>query len=333
MSSASNYKRSRTDSGVSGDKRQRISSDDSEILELEESEALIEQVDGDDTKCRNGCIYLITNPINGKVYVGQTLDYKNRMSAHKYSSKNPKYYFSRAIHKYGWENFTKEILIDDVPNEDLDNLEINYIAFYDSFNREKGYNETKGGGGASGYKHTEEQLQAQSKRMTKNHDVGGGGSICFHSGTKKWVVVGSRSTSDRKFIGYYYRQEKACQALNLYNETGKIMPSDVAIRKSGTGSVLKKKNGRFNNGRFQARYKGKNVGTFASEEKALAALKLYIETGKIMPSDKTTRKSGTGSISKKKNGRVTAYYKGKYVGRFASEEEADQALKIHIENL
>ena len=79
MSSASNNKRSRTDSGVSGDKRQRLSGDDSEILEFEESEALIEQVDGDDTKCRNGCIYLITNPINGKVYVGQTIDYKKRM--------------------------------------------------------------------------------------------------------------------------------------------------------------------------------------------------------------------------------------------------------------
>ena len=50
MSSASNNKRSRTGSGVSVDKRQRLSGDDSEILELEESEALIEQVDGDDTK-------------------------------------------------------------------------------------------------------------------------------------------------------------------------------------------------------------------------------------------------------------------------------------------
>jgi hypothetical protein len=253
------------------------------------------------------------------------------MKTHIRSGKNPKQYFGRAIRKYGWENFTKDILIDDVPEEDLNNLEINYIAFYNSFGP-GGYNCTIGGGGTSGYKHTEEQLQAQSKRMTKNHDVGGGGSICFHSGTKKWVVVGSRSTSDRKFIGYYYRQEKACQALNLYNETGKIMPSDVAIRKSGTGSVLKKKNGRFNNGRFQARYRGKNVGTFASEEKALAALKLYIETGKIMPSDNTTRKHGTGSIRKLKSGRFTANYKHKYVGTFASEEEADQALKIHIKS-
>ena len=177
MSSASNNKRSWPGSGVSVDKRQRLSGDDSEILELEESEALIEQVDGDDTKCRNGCIYLITNPFNGKVYVGQTIDYKRRMKTHEKSGKNSKQYFSRAIHKHGWENFTKEILIDDVPEEDLDNLEINYIAFYESFNREKGYNRTKGGGGTSGYTFTEEQLQAHIQVRTKNHDVDGGGSV------------------------------------------------------------------------------------------------------------------------------------------------------------
>ena len=49
MSSASNNKRSWPDSGVSVDKRQRLSGDDSDIGELEESEALVEQVDGDDT--------------------------------------------------------------------------------------------------------------------------------------------------------------------------------------------------------------------------------------------------------------------------------------------
>ena len=53
MSSASINKRNAPESGVSVDKRPRLSGDDSEILELEESEALIEQVDGDDTKCRN----------------------------------------------------------------------------------------------------------------------------------------------------------------------------------------------------------------------------------------------------------------------------------------
>ena len=208
MSSASNKKRSWTDSGSSSDKRQRLSGDDSEILELEESEALIEQVDGDDTKCRNGCIYLITNPINGKVYVGQTLDYKKRMNGHKYSGKNPKHYFCNAIRKYGWENFTKEILIDEVPEEDLDNLEINYIAFYDSFNREKGYNGTKGGEGASGYKYTKEQCMAHSKRNTKNHNVEV--VVVFSlQNCQEMESFGSQSSGEQKSIGLYFTEARA----------------------------------------------------------------------------------------------------------------------------
>jgi group I intron endonuclease len=326
---ASNNKRSWPGSGVSVDKRQRLSGDDSEILELEESEALIEQVDGDDTKCRTGCIYLITNPFNGKVYVGKTIHYKKRMSRHKYSGKNPKHYFSNAIRKYGWENFTKEILIDEVPEEDLDNLEINYIAFYDSSNREKGYNGTKGGEGASGYKYTKEQCMAHSKRNTKNHNVEGGGSVSKYLRSNMWRVYGFQSLGEHKYIGQYLTEEKACQALKLYNETGERMPSDVTRRKNGTGCIRKLKNGR-----VEAAYQDIRIGTFSSEEEAELAIKKRkkdISNGEVFTIK--TRKHGTGSISKNKYGKFNAYYKGKYVGSFASEDEAEQAIKIHRENL
>ena len=323
-------KRNAQDSGSSSDKRQRLSGDDSEILELEESEALIEQVDGDDTKCRNGCIYLITNPINGKVYVGKTIHYKKRMKEHKNSGKNPKYCFPYAIRKYGWENFTKEILIDEVPEEDLNNLEINYIAFYDSCNREKGYNRTKGGEGLSGYKYTKEQCIAHGKRRTKNHSVEGGGTISLSVSRQVWKVWGFQSLREQKYIGQYLTKEKACQALKLYNETGECMPSYMSIRKSGTGSIKQQ------SGRFTAIYKGKCVGTFASEEEAELAIKKRkkdISNGEDFTTDIRNRKAGTGSIRKLNSGRFHTRYKGQNVGTFASEEEAEQALKIHIENL
>ena len=51
--------------------------------------------------------------------------YKSRMSKHKTQKK--KTYISNAIRKYGWDNFKKEIIIDDVPEEDLSNLETSYI--------------------------------------------------------------------------------------------------------------------------------------------------------------------------------------------------------------
>ena len=330
MSSASNNKRSLTDSGSSGAKRQRLSGDDSEILELEESEALIEQVDGDDTKFRTGCIYLFTNLINDKVYVGQTLHYKTRMKTHKDSGKNPTQYFGYAIRKYGWENFTKDILIDDVPEEDLNNLEINYIAFYNSFGP-GGYNLTKGGGGTSGYKYTKEQCMAHSKRNTKNHNVEGGGTIWFDVARQMWKVYSFQSSGEQKRIGQYWTEEKACLALELYNKKGECMPSDMKRRRRnpGTGCIRKLKNGR-----VEAAYQDIRIDTFESEEEAELAIKKRkkdISNGEVFTIK--TRKHGTGTISERNNGRFRARYKGKNIGTFDTYEEAEQALKIHIENL
>ena len=72
-----------------------------------------------------GCIYRLTNTTNGMKYIGKTVRYRERMKEHK--KKSVKKYISNAIRKYGWNNFKKEIIIDDVPQEDLDNLEQSYI--------------------------------------------------------------------------------------------------------------------------------------------------------------------------------------------------------------
>ena len=58
-------------------------------------------------------IYKVTNKINGKIYVGQTVgDLNRRRSAHLSSVKTDKYdiYFYKAIKKYGKENFDWVIL-------------------------------------------------------------------------------------------------------------------------------------------------------------------------------------------------------------------------------
>lgn len=109
-----------------------------------------------------GQIYKITNIINGLCYIGQT-KYKaiDRYKTHINTYKNTRFYNS--IHKYGSENFTLEILEDNVKNEDLDELEIYYIALYDSYHN--GYNETIGGHGTHGYIFTKKDKQKKSKSM------------------------------------------------------------------------------------------------------------------------------------------------------------------------
>lgn len=54
-------------------------------------------------------IYKITNNKTGKSYIGRTNNLKARIIAHRLKN-SPCAYLSRAIHKYGWENFSVEIL-------------------------------------------------------------------------------------------------------------------------------------------------------------------------------------------------------------------------------
>lgn len=91
-----------------------------------------------------GCIYMYTNKINGMRYIGQTKCRIQKRDWEHWNKDNS--YIDRALRKYGKDNFSLEILEDSVDNENLDEREIYWIAYYDSFNN--GYNLTKGGKGA-----------------------------------------------------------------------------------------------------------------------------------------------------------------------------------------
>lgn len=89
-----------------------------------------------------GNIYLITNTINGKVYVGQTkLSITERFKEHCRPSK--KTAICNSIQKYGAENFTIKLL-EECEIDMLDERETHYIKQYNSY--EEGYNNTIGGG-------------------------------------------------------------------------------------------------------------------------------------------------------------------------------------------
>ena len=97
-----------------------------------------------------GYIYLITNKINNKKYVGQTTKTViKRWEKHCYDALNNRddFYFHKAIRKYGLENFIIQQL-QQGNNEQLDELEIKYIALYNTYYiYGQGYNLTRGGQG------------------------------------------------------------------------------------------------------------------------------------------------------------------------------------------
>lgn len=84
-------------------------------------------------------IYKITNKVNGKIYIGQSVDIQRRWSAHKRCSKD--YPLYRDFKKYGLDNFTFEILLE-CSREELNEKEEFFIIMFDATNPTKGYNQT-----------------------------------------------------------------------------------------------------------------------------------------------------------------------------------------------
>ena len=72
-------------------------------------------------------IYKIQNLINGKVYIGQSVHIEKRWLEH--SQKNKRSLISKAIQKYGKENFSFQIL-EECSQEQLNEKENYYIRLY-----------------------------------------------------------------------------------------------------------------------------------------------------------------------------------------------------------
>jgi group I intron endonuclease len=114
-------------------------------------------------------IYKLTNTINGKSYIGFTSKApEKRWAAHlekAHAKKNV--YLYDAINKYGWENFTKEVIYCSQDAEHtLSVMEPYFIREYNTFfTDEHGYNMTRGGEGTLGAKFSDERKIAISIRL------------------------------------------------------------------------------------------------------------------------------------------------------------------------
>lgn len=104
-------------------------------------------------------IYKIQNKINGKIYIGQSVDVYRRLKKHIWNiEKENNSALCRAFKKYGIENFTYEV-IEECEVDTLDEREIYYIKLYNSyvgFKDSNGYNLNLGGGSNRGWIPSEE---------------------------------------------------------------------------------------------------------------------------------------------------------------------------------
>jgi len=120
-------------------------------------------------------VYLVTNRVNGKRYVGKTkrdLDrrwYEHVTHSHGGSEAMALY---RAIRKHGPDAFDLSVLEECDTEEQLDEAEKRWIRELGTFGRE--YNMTEGGDGLKGYRHTEEtkRRMSESRKGSRNHFYG-----------------------------------------------------------------------------------------------------------------------------------------------------------------
>lgn len=132
-------------------------------------------------EAKQWCVYMHTNKINNKVYVGITSrDPKDRWGYkgnHYRQDRQPVFY--NAIQLYGWDNFEHIIFAEHLTEKEAKHMEILLIALYKSNCRryrdpEYGYNMTDGGDGITGNALSEETKQklreCQIKRFQNSEE-------------------------------------------------------------------------------------------------------------------------------------------------------------------
>lgn len=112
----------------------------------------------------NYTVYKHTAP-NGKIYIGITGQNIKKRWSNGTNYKNNEH-FCNAIKKYGWNNFSHEILFEKLTKEEACEKEVELIALYDATNPEKGYNLQSGG---SAFNHNSSTIKKMSEVAKKTN--------------------------------------------------------------------------------------------------------------------------------------------------------------------
>ena len=119
-------------------------------------------------------IYKITNCINNKIYVGQSIDIFTRWRSHLSDRAKKFLIVDQAINKYGYENFTLEILEETSP-EELNFKEYYQIEKLQSYTPQN-YNVAIGGGA---------MVENSRRKKVSNYDAKTGKKITTYCSTRE----------------------------------------------------------------------------------------------------------------------------------------------------
>ena len=212
---------------------------------------------------RIGLIYKFTSPSN-KSYIGKTVQsFSQRMHGHKTKSSNCTA-LKHAINKYGWAEMKREIVEENIPEDQLNDREKYWIKTYDTM-APHGYNLTDGGDGGSLSDIT--KLRIRKNAIAKN---GYQGYANFRRGLFCPTVVINKS---KVYISHGCKtHEEAVEILRRYTADPENFEMPERRRPSGSGSVCfdKRRN------KWLVQLRRKYIGHFGTEEEARQALKIKL---------------------------------------------------------
>jgi group I intron endonuclease len=209
---------------------------------LEEREYTVDYIveNGIDKKAY-GFIYVTTNLINGKKYIGQKrFDKDNKWEKYIGSGK----YLKKAIKKYGRGNFTKKIIVVSYSKDDLNTEEINIISSYNAVDDINFYNIANGGQGSNGFKgghHTDETKIkiSNSLKGVKNHNYG----KIFSEETRKKLsrsLKGKMNGESNSLYGKKHTEQtkELLKQLHIGKKLSSETKQKLSIIRSGIGNSM-----------------------------------------------------------------------------------------------
>lgn len=162
----------------------------------------------------NYSVYIHTNKINGKKYVGITSQNVNR----RWRNGNGYYqneHFYRSICKYGWDNFTHEIVKAGLSKEAACSLEKTLIAKYKTNDESFGYNKSTGGEyPAQGIKMSDEA----KRKMSESHK-----KIVFTKERKKNMSIAAKKRGNNLTGRFGAESQSAGLVKQIDAETNKVI--------------------------------------------------------------------------------------------------------------
>lgn len=197
-------------------------------------------------KKNNYIVYKHTLKIDGRVYIGQTCNVKNRWCGNGMNYKRCPYFWN-AISKHGWDAFDHEIILESLDKDEADVYEEMLISQYRSNEKGYGFNIRSGGSRGKfpqevkrkmGAKRIGREITEETRRKMSESRTGTKLSVSH----RKNIGIGNKKSAAAK--AHLKEMTEACKKPVVCVETGMVFESvgdaanNIGVVKSNISSCL-----------------------------------------------------------------------------------------------